>query len=426
MKYLKKFSNLDGWIVIFFCAAFLFYKYILQVSPSVMTASLMQAFHVDGLGLGNLAATYFYAYLVTQFLIGPLFDFYSPKYLTVFAITICAIGAFLFSMAHALIIAIFARALMGFGTAFATIAYMKMSSQWFRQDEVPFVDGLLATAAMAGALSGQVPLRLIVNETGWRGGLMVVGIFGIALAFLYLLFVKQKKTNTGEATQSPADLFRGLLTLLKSKKNWILAFYSGLAFTPVAVLGGLWGNPFFQVSHHLTPAEAAYYSSFMFVGLAVGAPVFGFLTKIFHHKLKTMILGTAIGFVALVVSLYVNLPLWAFAVALFIFGFGTGSFMSCFSVGKEMNPIRFAACVVALINSGDALFGSFTEPFIGKMLDWGWTGKVVNGVHFFGLHDYRVALSLLPLYSFGALICLFLLPKDELRAHRSETPAPLL
>jgi len=52
------------WLVLLLCSSFLFYKYVLQVSPSVMTQQLMHNFHVDGAGLGNLSACFFYSYLV--------------------------------------------------------------------------------------------------------------------------------------------------------------------------------------------------------------------------------------------------------------------------------------------------------------------------------------------------------------------------
>ena len=96
---------------------------------------------------------------------------------------------------------------------------------------------------------------------------------------------------------------------------------------------------------------------------------------------------------------------------LFVFGFGTGAFMSCFSLGKELNNIKLTATVISLINTGDALLGSFTEPLIGKILDERWTGEMINGVHHFTASNFRYAFSILPLYVIGALICLIILNK---------------
>ena len=382
-------SSYYPWVIISLCAFFLFYKYVLQISPSVMTKDLMSEFHIGGAGLGHLAATFFYAYLVTQFFAGPLIDRYSPRYLTALAILLCSLGAFAFSKTHSLFAAEISRALIGAGTAFATVSYMKMTAIWFRPHQMAFVDGLLATAAMAGALCSQIPLTLLIAETGWRHSLMYCGLLGLIFATLFFFVVKDKKIATSTTSSESILKFSGVRALLKNKKNWLLAFYSGLAFTPVAVLGGLWGNPFFEVAHHLSPKDAAYFTSLIFIGLALGSPFFGFIASRVKESIEVMILGTGIAFIALMLSIYViHLPLWLFGTCLFVFGFGTGVFMLSFPLGKSLNPVGLAATIVALINTGDALFGSFTEPLIGKILDLSWDGALVNGVQYFSVFNY--------------------------------------
>ncbi|HEX2548384.1 MAG TPA: MFS transporter [Gammaproteobacteria bacterium] len=400
------------WIVITLCSFFLFYKYVLQVSPSVMTAPLMAEFHISGVALGNLAATYFYAYLVTQLFVGPLLDRYSPRLLTAIAILICAFGTLAFANTHSLLSAQLARALIGAGTAFATVSYMKMSAIWFRPHQVAFVDGLLATAAMVGALCGQVPLTLMVTHSGWRESLTYFGMFGVVFAFIFLFLARDKNPHQIRITPNETSRinFAAISALCKDKKNWLLTFYSGLAFTPIAVLGGLWGNPFFEVAHHLTSTEAASYTSLIFLGLAFGGPLCGYIAGKTGKSLEVMIAGTLIGFVALAIAIYiVTIPLWLFGLLLFIFGLTTGVFMLSFPLGKALNPIPLAATVVSLINTGDALFGSFTEPLIGKFLDVLWDGTIVNNAHYFSLHNYHLALSILPIYLFLALGCLCIL-----------------
>lgn len=55
-----------AWLVFFLSACFLFYKYILQVSPSVMSAELMRDYSLTGTALGFLVGFYFYTYLIMQ------------------------------------------------------------------------------------------------------------------------------------------------------------------------------------------------------------------------------------------------------------------------------------------------------------------------------------------------------------------------
>ena len=146
------------WIVIVLASSFLFYKYILQVSPSIMTDDLMREFQIEGAGLGNLAASFFYSFLIAQLFVGMLLDRYSPRLLTTIALLVCAFGAYSFSQADSLVLAAWARTLMGVGAAFATVSYMKMTSLWFKPHQFAFVGGLLASAAMLGAIAGQMPL----------------------------------------------------------------------------------------------------------------------------------------------------------------------------------------------------------------------------------------------------------------------------
>ena len=101
-----------------------------------------------------------------------------------------------------------------------------------------------------------------------------------------------------------------------------------------------------------------------------------------------------------------DLNLIMLVVLLFIFGFGIGAFMLCFAVGKEANPIIVAATIVSMINLGDPIFGSFTEPLVGKLLDLSWHGQLADGIRVYSAMDYRVALSILPVYLIAAALFL--------------------
>ncbi|MGD9107811.1 MAG: MFS transporter [Gammaproteobacteria bacterium] len=410
----KKYKKLYPWIAILLSSLFLFYKYTLQVSPSVMTMDLMRYFHVNGVGLGNLAATYFYSYLIVQIFAGPLLDKYSPKLLTMSALACCALGALVFAASTSLTVAELSRLLIGVGGAFATVSYMKMVAVWFKPSQFAFVSGFAATAAMIGALFGEAPLSLLVTHVGWQHSLKYCAFFGLVIVGLFLLLARDKKLPNDAVTQESSQKITAedVWQVLTSKANWLLAFYSGLAFAPVAVFGGLWGNPFLAEAYHLGRTHAASLVSLVFLGLAFGGPLLGFVSDKLNNRLGVMTYGSLTSLVAVSLIIYVPiLPLWLLGTLLFIFGFGTGAFMLGFAAGKDINKISLAATVIAFINTGDAIFGAVTEPLIGKVLDLTWSGKIVNGVHYFTVHDYQYALLLLPVYLIVALGLLWLIKK---------------
>ena len=410
----SKTRQLYAWFVLGFCALFLFYKYVLQVSPSVMAHEWMQQFHLSGAALGNLAAMFFYSYLVTQLLVGPLLDRYSPRCLTALALGVCALGALVLAHADSFATAALARGLMGVGAAFATVNYLKMTTLWFSPKQYALVGGLLATASMLGSMAGQVPLAHAVTSQGWQTALQDCAYLGFLLAVLYYVCVRDRQLTTHHGVSGKSIQWRDYWQLLTRSHNWQLLFYSGLAFSPMAVFGGLWGDPFLEQAYHLTKTQAASLVSMAFIGLAVGAPFFGFLADRRKRYFRYMVFGLSLSLIGLLAGVYSpsDTSYYVLATALFLFGVGTGAFMLGFTLGKSLNPIGLAATVVGLINTGDAVFGAVTEPFVGKLLDQ--FAHVFPALHtsVFSVVNYHVALVVLPLYLLVAMVLLWRLYRN--------------
>ncbi len=297
---------------------------------------------------------------------------------------------------------------MGIGVAFATVAYLKIASVWFPPRQYAFIGGLIASAAMAGAVFGEAPLSWLMAHLGWRYCLFFVGIAGIALAALFALTVRDASPEFQQTHAVPKVTYKDVLQVLKSKQNWLLTLYGGLAFSPIAVFGGLWGNPFLQQAYHIEKTQAASMVSLVFIGLGIGSPVLGMLSDRLGERRNLMIYCTLISCIAISLVLYCNsMPAWLVGSMLFLFGFALGAFVLVFTIGKEMNKAYLTATVIAMLNASDAVLDAITEPAIGKLLDLNWDGKIVNGVHYFSLYSYRYALTILPIYLFVAAILLF-------------------
>lgn len=383
-------------LIISLCACFLFYKYVLQVYPSVITEQLVSEFQLSGAGLGNLAATFHYTCMITQLFVGVILDKYSIRWLTAFAIFGCALGVFVFAQSESLSVAEMSRALMGVGVAFATVAYMKLASSWFLPRQYAFVSGLLATAAMAGAVFGEAPLSFAISLYGWRSVLCVTGIIGFLLAILFAVIVRDTPHELEQVRHHVT--MKEIGTVFKSKQNWLLMLYSGLAFSPLLVLGGLWGNPFLQEAYSLTKTEAASLISLIFIGMGIGSPILGMISDRLGERRHVMFYSTLAAFISITLIIYCPImPSWLVGVFLFIFGFALGAYVLVFTIGKELNNVALTATVIAMINASDPIMTSIAEPGIGKLLDVMWDGTMVNGMRYFSMHNYQLALSILPI-----------------------------
>lgn len=396
----RKTHTFFAWIIWLLSSLFMFYKYAIEVSPSVMTTHLMAEFNIDGAQLGNLAACYFYAYLLMQIPAGLLVDRFGPRRVTSIAIAICGLGTILFAGSSSLFLAQVGRFAAGFGAAFAALNCLKLTANWFPPNRFAFMAGLMMSLGMLGAVGGQAPLSALINSLGWRDSLYSTGIAGIVLAGLFWLIVRDKSKYQVETNINPegGNLWRSCLAIFKSKQSWYLSIYSGMAFAPITVFGGLWGVPFISEAFDLSKTNAAHIVSTLFIGFAAGAPVWGWFSDYIGTRRKVMIVGTIIATVCFAIILYVQIPVWLLTVTMFLFGFFISAFLLCFTMIREINAPAVAGTAIGFMNAFDALLGALSDPLTGKFLDLKWSGAMSDGARVFSVATYKFALTTIPIY----------------------------
>lgn len=402
------------WLIWSLGSLFLFYKYVLQVAPSVMVEHLMSAFHLNGAQLGNLVAFYFYAYVIMQIPAGILLDYYSPRYLISLSILLCAAGAFLFGHSTTVPMAITGRVLIGIGGAFSAIGTLKLVTNWFPPKMFALVGGLMLSMGMLGAVGGEAPLAELVKLLGWRPSLIYNAVFGIIFAFIFWLIVRDNNSPSTTTSAKRTPLLSSIKLVMKNPQAWLVALYSGLAFAPIPAFAGLWGVPYIAQSYGLSHTDAAALVSLIFIGFAVGSPVGGWLSDRIGKRKPILVYSTAVSLVLVCIIIYdTQLPYWLFESLLLCFGFSISFFFSSFALIKEICSIGAAATAIGFINMFNALGGAISEPAIGQLLDSGWSGKMLHGARVFSAHDYKWALVLLPASLLLALIVGCLLPESH-------------
>jgi len=399
-----------AWSIWLLAALFMFYKYAIEVSPSVMTQHLMSEFNIDGAQLGNLAACFFYAYLLMQIPAGLLVDRFGPRKVTSIAIALCAIGAIILGSVESLFLAQVGRFISGIGGAFAALSCLKLTANWFAPKRFAVMAGLMMTLGMLGAVGGQAPLSAFITSMGWRSAMITIGIAGLIFSLLFFLVVRDRGSHfIPEAALAPkgSELWDSCKSVFHNKQGWILSIYSGLAFAPITVFGGLWGVPFLKEAFQITQTHAAHIISLLFIGFAAGAPFWGWLSDAIGNRKKVMYLGTAFSVVAISLILYASMPIWLLSTIMLLFGFFISSFLICFTMIREINAPTVAGTAIGFMNAFDALLGALSDPLTGQFLDMGWDGKLVEGARVFSATAYKAALTTIPIYLIIALGCLF-------------------
>lgn len=417
---------LRAWIIWLLAALFMFYKYAIEVSPSVMALDLMAEFSLSGTAMGNLAASYFYAYLLFQIPAGLLIDKWGPRRVTTVAILLCATGTAILSMAESFGLALVGRFIAGVGAAFAALNCLKLIANWFPVRQFPLMAGLMMSVGMLGAVGGQAPLSHFISYLGWRQAMLALAFLGLLLALLFFAIVRNRAPHhkRSNVMLQPLKVKAGLKSVVKDSQSWALSFYSGFAFAPVSAFGGLWAIPFLQEAYEYSPQLAARGASLIFVGFAIGAPLFGWISDRMEKRKPVMTWGTAAGGLSLACVLYLpHLPPYLMFGLLFLFGFSISSFLLCFTMMKEIHSTLVAATAIGFMNAFDALFGALSDLLTGRLLDILWTGTLVDGARLFSTTAYHWALAILVFYL--AISLIFLSRVKETFSKESIPASPL-
>jgi MFS family permease len=391
-------------------ALFMFYKYTIEVSPSVMTHTLMASFQINAVELGNLTASYFYAYLLLQIPAGILLDRFGPRKTTTLAILLCSTGSLLFAHSSSFLIACIARFITGFGAAFAVVNCLKLIANWFEPKRFALMTGLMMTMAMLGAVGGQAPLSAFIQKVEWRQATEILGLVGFVLAMLFWLIVRDRPKEDKEEHNSlnRTSVISGLKNIFKNPQSWWLSLYSGFAFAPVMVFGGLWGVSFIEEAFDAPSHLGAQMVSLIFIGFAAGSPFFGWLSDRIEKRHPIMVFGTLLSLISICLVIYLpNIPIALASILLFGFGFFISGFLLCFTMIREINLAFLAATATGFMNAFDALIGALSDPLAGKILDAHWDGILVNGAMIFSVNAYKTAFLIIPLYLILSLLILF-------------------
>ena len=160
---------------------------------------------------------------------------------------------------------------------------------------------------------------------------------------------------------------------------------------------------------HLPKAVAANYMSLIFVGWAIGGPLWGIYSNKIGLRKRSLYIGSVGGIATSCLFIYANLhSTILLQVLLFLFGIFSAGFLTAFSIAKELCNKNRVATGLSFMNMINMIGIALAQPVIGFILDKMWGGEIQNNVRVYSLDAYHAALALLPI---GMAIALILLPK---------------
>jgi MFS family permease len=320
------------------------------------------------------------------------------------AALVCAGGCVLFATGESLTAVTAGRFLIGASAAFSLVGAMAVAGQWFSADRFAVFSGLAMAAGMIGGVFGQAPLRVAVEASDWRTTSLLLAVGGVALALAAFATVRDRWRGSGGMLTA----LSGLRTVLGHRQTWLISL-AGLGTSgPLLGFAGLWGVPFLETAYHLPRTTAATVTSAVFVGWAIGAPLYGWLSDYIGRRCIPAQIGLVLQTGALAAVVYVpGLPLVGLALLSGLIGFFGSAQIVTFALARENHSSGLSGTAIGFCNAMVTGAGALFQPLVGFLLDLAWDGQAAHGARVYDTSDYQLAFLSLIACCLGGLLCLF-------------------
>lgn len=411
-----------AWWVWIIAALFYSIEFFQRVSPSVMAEPIRETFNISASTLGAITSLYFYAYAIAQIPVGIVLDRFGVRWPLTLACLAISMGSLVFAVGQMLALLAIARVLIGLGSAFAFIGTLKLVSSWFPDRYYPLMVGLTNTLGVLGAVAGEAPFASMVNHLGWQDSLIIISVIGLGISVLMGLGIKDHPICLDKPKTCQAILYSArkgqqalrsvLKAVLLNPQTCLTAFYAGLMVAPVIAFAELWSVSFLTTAFNISNVTAAQINTSVFIGIAIGGPVNGALSRFFRSRKSVMVLGNIVALACISSIIYIpQLPEWSLYGLMFAFGFFTSSMLLAFTLNKQRHLPQHNGTVVALTNMAIMLIGAFYQWLIGFGLDHLWP-QMHQAAHY-SIGDFRATLTVLPLTSVCALATLLMIKDPQ-------------
>ena len=381
-----------------------------RFAPAGIAQDLASAFQISATSLGALASTYFYVYTLTQIPTGVLVDTLGPRRILAMGGLVGGVGSLLFGFAPTFTWALVGRTLIGLGVSVTFVAMLKLIAVWFEENRFATMVGVCLLIGNLGSVLAGSPLSATAQMVGWRSVFIAVGVISVVLGGLCWWVVRDTPQSSGASGEKPSAMnftqaWYGLKSVVGNRDTLpallINAGMSGSFFTFV----GLWGSPYLMQVHGMSKVAASFHLSLWALGFAVGCLFIGSLSDRLGRRKPVMITVSHLyAAMWLVLLSCVALPV-ALSYALFVgLGVLTSGFSLTWACAKEVNAPKLSGMSTSVANMGGFLATALMQPFVGWVMDLGWTGQMLGGARVYDVRTWQYGMAVMTLMAtLGAL-----------------------
>ena len=363
--------SLKGIWVWLICTFFFLYEFFLRTVLGSYQSILMKDFDMSAVQFSFLSSTVFL--LVCAFMqipAGLITNRLGLKKSLFLATGCCAISTILFSFAEQYWEAVCLRMLMGLGASFGFMPLLVAIYEWLPVRYGAFFIGLSQFIGTMGPMLAGGPMEGLVHhsEVGWRYVFFHVGLVGLVISLLVLLFVCNNIQTAGRYVISykPIPIKQSLGKLFLRSQPWFVAILSGCLYFTVEYLTENEGRSYL-IMRGFSPLSAGYTLTLSWAGYALGCLLLGFLSDYFERRVVFFRLCALIYLTAILMLLYVP-GIYPAQAALVLLGLSAAGQTIGFAIMSEQFQVPYRVVGFGLNNTFMTLMSAVNAPLIGWLL----------------------------------------------------------
>lgn len=382
---------------------FYLYQFTQRMALTIASEPLSASFNIDKAQLGQLSAVYFYAYALMQVPAGLLLDKFGLRRCTMFGLCCLVLGVVVFANAQDLNIALLARALMGIGSCFAFLGCMKAVVGAFHPQFIAFAIGLTNALGVVGSWIAGVVVADYIQQYSWQDAWLLLSSLGASIWVLFYYWMPKELSQGKLAGQWPRG---ALFKACTDAALWAYALIAALLLIPIVSFAELWAVPFFVQGCHIELEVASTMPMWVFLGVAIGGPCNGLVSRLLSPKLILAMSACLIAVITSQLALQSTLVMGNLPQMLFGLGFCCSSLLLCFRMSQQRYPESCTALITGCVNTVMTVVSACGQFIMGKMI--GYSGPYAAKFERMGLvkSSYSYAVWILPLAAWLALILL--------------------
>lgn len=409
--------SIIGWIAWGLASSFFLTEYFIRVSVGVLSPHLINEFHVNATAVGLLSAYFYYAYVTMQIPVGILVDRLGARNLLSTATVVFGLACILFSRMDTMDIGYISRFIMGLVGAFAFVGTLKLITEYFPPQKFALLSGLTQGGGMIGAIIGAAPMAYLFGKFGWRISFASFGTLFLILGVAMFIFIRNDGKLETPIKHQKNSIWSDLKIILSSGQTWLNCLFIGLMYAPTEVFGEEWGTMFFKTSSHLTLVEAAFKASFIFIGMAIGCPLIGYVSDRLKNRVKVMRVCSVVCTILITIVIYHyqlrHLPFNVMCGILFLYGIFNSAIIPSYAVATEIHPRNLSGVSLGITNMTTVAIGAIFIPLIGYIMDFLVAGHEAITEASYTSANFQTAFILLPVCFIACFILTFFIKETN-------------